>query len=70
VPVIGQLAEVLNVYRSSMGNPATGVMFHYGGEVLWTWTNSPGESSVQSSKLSGWDGTAGKVQAWHRVEFV
>ncbi len=31
VPVIRQLAEILNAYRISMGNPATGVMFHSGG---------------------------------------
>jgi integrase len=31
VPVIRQLAEILNAYRLSMGNPATGVMFHSGG---------------------------------------
>jgi len=31
VPVIRQLAEILNAYRLSMGNPATGVMFHVGG---------------------------------------
>jgi integrase len=30
VPVIRQLAEILDVYRSSMGNPTTGVMFHSG----------------------------------------
>jgi integrase len=30
VPVIRQLAEILNAYRNSMGNPATGVMFHTG----------------------------------------
>jgi integrase len=31
VPVIRQLAEVLNTYRISMGNPTTGVIFHAGG---------------------------------------
>lgn len=31
VPVIRQLAEILNAYRLSMGNPSTGVMFHSGG---------------------------------------
>jgi integrase len=31
VPVIRQLAEILDDYRSSIGNPATGVMFHTGG---------------------------------------
>lgn len=31
VPVIRQLAEILNAHRLSMGNPATGVMFHSGG---------------------------------------
>jgi integrase len=30
VPVIRHLAEILNAYRISMGNPATGVMFHSG----------------------------------------
>jgi integrase len=30
VPVIRQLAEILNAYRISMGNPATGAMFHSG----------------------------------------
>jgi len=30
VPVIRQLAEILNVYRISVGNPAKGVMFHSG----------------------------------------
>ena len=30
VPVIRQLAELLDAYRISMGNPATGVMFHAG----------------------------------------
>jgi integrase len=30
VPVIRQLAEVLNTYRLSMGNPQSGVMFHSG----------------------------------------
>jgi len=35
VPVIRQLAEILDVYRISMGNPRTGVMFHSGtGEPL------------------------------------
>ena len=33
VPVIRQLAELLDAYRSSMGNPASGVMFHYGNGV-------------------------------------
>ena len=31
VPVIRQLAEILDAYRLSMGNPKTGVMFHSGG---------------------------------------
>ncbi len=31
MPVIRQLAEILNAYRLSMGNPATGAMFHSGG---------------------------------------
>jgi integrase len=31
VPVIRQLAEILDAYRLSMGSPATGVMFHSGG---------------------------------------
>ena len=30
VPVIRQLAEILNAYRVSMGNPSTGVIFHSG----------------------------------------
>jgi integrase len=30
VPVIRQLAEILNVYRIPMGNPATGAVFHSG----------------------------------------
>lgn len=30
VPVIRQLAEILNEYRKSIGGPATGVMFHNG----------------------------------------
>jgi integrase len=30
VPVIRQLAEILDTYRSSIGNPAAGVMFHSG----------------------------------------
>jgi len=30
VPVIRQLAEILNTYRISMGNPLAGVMFHSG----------------------------------------
>ncbi len=30
VPVIRQLADILNAYRTSMGNPKTGVMFHVG----------------------------------------
>jgi integrase len=30
VPVIRQLAEILDAYRSSMGNPQSGVMFHSG----------------------------------------
>ena len=30
VPVIRQLAEILNAYRLSMGNPQSGVMFHSG----------------------------------------
>jgi integrase len=35
VPVIRQLAEILNEYRISMGNPKNGVMFHSGpGEHL------------------------------------
>lgn len=31
VPVTRQLAEILDTYRLSMGNPSTGVMFHSGG---------------------------------------
>lgn len=31
VPVIRQLAEILNAYRLSMGNPTTGLIFHSGG---------------------------------------
>ena len=31
VPVIRQLAEILDAYRLSMGNPKTGVVFHSGG---------------------------------------
>ncbi len=31
VPVIRQLAEILNAYRASMGNPTTSVIFHTGG---------------------------------------
>src|SRR5262249_11729450 len=31
VPVIRQLAEILNEYRVSIGNPRDGVMFHHGG---------------------------------------
>jgi len=31
VPVIRQLAEILDAYRSSIGNPSQGVMFHAGG---------------------------------------
>jgi len=31
VPVIRQLAEILNEYRASNGNPCDGVMFHHGG---------------------------------------
>jgi integrase len=31
VPVIRQLAEILETYRLSMGNPSKGVMFHSGG---------------------------------------
>jgi integrase len=35
VPVIRQLAEILNAYRSSMGNPTSGIVFHRGsGEPL------------------------------------
>jgi integrase len=30
VPVIRQLAEILETYRSSIGNPQSGVMFHTG----------------------------------------
>ena len=30
VPVIRQLAEILNAYRSSIGDPSQGVMFHAG----------------------------------------
>jgi integrase len=30
VPVIRQLAEILDTYRSSMGDPQSGVMFHTG----------------------------------------
>jgi integrase len=30
VPVIRQLAEILDTYRSSFGNPQSGVMFHTG----------------------------------------
>ena len=32
-PVIRQLAEILDAYRSSIGNPAAGVMFHNGNGV-------------------------------------
>ncbi len=31
VPVIRHLVEILSAYRSSVGNPAAGVMFHSGG---------------------------------------
>jgi integrase len=31
VPVIRHLAEILSAYRSSVGDPAVGVMFHSGG---------------------------------------
>ena len=31
VPVIRQLAEILNAYRGSMGGPTGGVVFHSGG---------------------------------------
>lgn len=34
VPVIRQLAEILNAYRISMGNPASGAMFHSGHGIL------------------------------------
>ena len=35
VPVIPKLAKILDEYRASMHNPATGVMFHIGnGECL------------------------------------
>jgi choline dehydrogenase len=30
VPIIRQLAEILDNYRDSIGNPATGIMFHTG----------------------------------------
>ena len=32
VPVIRQLAEILNAYRLSMGNPQSGVIFHSGAD--------------------------------------
>ena len=34
VPVIRQLAEILNAYRLSMGNPQSGVIFHSGGQHM------------------------------------
>ena len=34
VPVIRQLADILNAYRSSMGNPKTGMIFHAGDGMI------------------------------------
>jgi integrase len=35
VPVIRQLAEILDTYRTSMGNPQSGVMFHTARASTW-----------------------------------
>ena len=71
VPVIRQLAEILNAYRISMGNPATGVMFHSGDgnpmdldklarRVIYPLVRNIGFGMVWLA----W------VPAWHCVEFV
>jgi len=36
VPVIPALAEILDEYRRSMGNPKAGMSFHFGNSVLST----------------------------------
>ena len=64
VPVIRQLAEILNTYRSSIGNPQSGVMFHSGAGQHMDFDKLLNESSVPSSKVSrstGTDGTASGV---------
>ena len=48
VPVIRQLAEILNTYRSSTGNPAAGVMFHSGGSEPMDLDKLAQLASVQS----------------------
>jgi integrase len=58
VPVIRQLAEILDAYRSSMGKPTTGIVPAVRGS-LWISTNWGSESSVQPSAPLDWDGTAG-----------
>ncbi len=59
VPVIRHLAEILNAYRISMGNPASGVIFHSGAATLWIWTSWLNALSVQPWKQFGWNGMAG-----------
>lgn len=66
VPVIRQLAEILNAYRISMGNPATGVMFHSGDGKPMDLDKLPQQvirPLVRSIGLA-W------VPAWHSVESV
>jgi hypothetical protein len=36
VPVIPHLAEISNAYRSSVGDPSSGVMFTPAVEIRWT----------------------------------
>ena len=39
VPVIPKLANLLDEYRASMGDPTTGAMFHNGTAKAWIWTS-------------------------------
>jgi integrase len=61
VPVIRQLAEILNAYRSSMRNPSAGVMFHSGGgrpmdfDKLAQRVNRPVVESIRL-EWHGWHG--------------
>ena len=61
-PAIRQLAEILDAYRSSMGNPQSGVMFQscFTRARANTWTSTRWLAEcVRSSKASKSTGTAG-----------
>jgi integrase len=71
VPVIRQLAEIPNTYRSSTGDPQSGVMFHSGAGPHMDFDKTGSASRPSNRRKSqhrlvrlAW------VPSWHRVEFV